>query len=101
MNKVHEINLTKDSKVQRDPDQNFTQIDDEVVMLSYNQGEYFALNDTASRIWTIIESPIVISKIVSQLVSEYSVSESDCYEDTFSCLLDFYKKDLIDIFENE
>ncbi len=96
MKKSYEkIEITLKTIVQRDPNQDFSMIDDEVVMLSIENGEYYLLNEVASRIWQIIKNPIRVSEVLSKLLEEYSVSSHTCETETFECLNDFYKKGLI------
>lgn len=87
--------ITLESVVQRDPGQEFSMIDDEVVMLSLKNGEYYALNSVASRIWEIIEEQKTVKEITEILMEEFEVDEATCLNDTLECLYDFREKKLI------
>ena len=87
--------ITMDTVVQRDPEQEFSMIDDEVVMLSLKNGEYYALNSVASRIWEIIEKPKNVNEITKMLIEEFEVDEKTCKNDTLECLYDFKVKEII------
>jgi hypothetical protein len=87
--------ITSESVVKRDPDQEFSMIDDEVVMLSLKNGEYYALNSVASRIWEIIEERKAVKEITDVLMEEFEVDEATCLKDTLECLYDFREKELI------
>jgi len=92
-NKKQEI--TMETIVQRDPDQEFSKIDDEVVMLSMKNGEYYALNSVASRIWEIIEEQKKLSEVVEILMDEFEVDRETCLEETKECLHDLSEKKLL------
>ena len=87
--------ITWESVVQRDPEQEFSMIDDEVVMLSLKNGEYYALNSVASRIWEIIDDRKTVKEITEILMEEFDVDEATCLKDTLECLYDFREKELI------
>ncbi len=87
--------IAMNSKLQRDPDQEFSLIDDEVVMLSLKNGEYYALNSVASRIWEFIEEYKNLQEILEMLMEEFQVDETTCLNDTLECLYDFKEKGLI------
>lgn len=95
MGKRKKEEITPESFVQRDPDQEFSMIDDEVVMLSLKNGEYYALNSVASRIWEIIRERRSVREILKLLMEEFEVDEATCVKDTMECLYDFREKELL------
>jgi len=90
-------NISSTSLVIRKPDQEYSEIDGEIVMLSLKKGEYYTLNQVASEIWRRIESPVKVDDLVNSLLSEYEVEYQQCYNETLLCLKDFWNKALIDI----
>jgi hypothetical protein len=95
MGKRKKEEITLESVVQRDPDQEFSMIDDEVVMLSLKNGEYYALNSVASRIWEIIGEQRAVKEILEVLMEEFEVDQETCVNDTVECLEDFREKELL------
>ncbi len=95
MGKKNTVEITLESVVQRDPGQEFSMIDDEVVMLSLKNGEYYALNSVASRIWVIIEECKAVKEVTAVMMEEFEVDEETCLRDTLECLYDFREKGLI------
>ncbi|MCF8346876.1 MAG: PqqD family peptide modification chaperone [Bacteroidales bacterium] len=89
--------ITMETVVQRDPEQEFSAIDGEVVMLSLKTGEYYALNSVASRIWEIMEKQKTVKELTEQLMEEYDVDPDTCVTDTLECLNDFQQKSLLKI----
>jgi hypothetical protein len=87
--------ITLETVVQRDGEQEFSTIDEEVVMLSLNTGAYYALNIVASRIWEIIEEPKAVKEILEILMEEFEVDQETCLNDTMECLQDFSEKELL------
>ena len=51
---------------------------DQTVMMSIARGRYFALEDTAQRIWQLMAEPIAVGGIVDRLVEEYDVDRATC-----------------------
>ena len=89
--------ITINSVISRNPGQQFSKIDGEVVMLSLNAGEYLALNDSASRIWDLLDQPQRVSELIRILTEEYQIDFEECKSDTLSCLADFGMKSIIEI----
>lgn len=95
MKRNHLIN--KNTILQRNPDQLFTMVDDEVVMLNIQHEEYLNLNKHASYIWQQLESPISFGALTDLLCSVYNVQKEVCIEDSLDFIIEFIKKDIIQI----
>lgn len=55
-----------------------SQLDDQTVMMDPESGEYLALNEVASRIWALTESPQTVQCICDQLLEEYEIDPVTC-----------------------
>ncbi len=83
--------------LQRNPDQLFTMIDDEVVMLNIKHEEYLNLNQHASYIWQKLETPCSFGELTDHLCSTYDVDRKVCVRDTMDFLTELVEKDIIQI----
>ncbi len=83
--------------LQRNPNQLFTMIDDEVVMLNIKHEEYLNLNSHASYIWQQLENPHSFGELTDQLCSVYNVEKKLCIKDTLEFINDLVEKDIIQI----
>ena len=83
--------------LQRNPEQLFTKIDDEVVMLNIKHEEYLNLNCHASYIWQQLETPRSFSELTDHLCSVFDVEKKVCIQDTLDFLTEFIEKDIIQI----
>lgn len=72
-----------------------SKIDNEVVMMSVDQGEYYGLDETGSRIWEMIEEPVSVNDLVRMLIDEFDVSFEECQKDTLDFLNDLNAKGLL------
>ena len=95
MHKGLGMKITLKSKVQRNPEMVSGNMDGEIVMLSVQRGEYFGLDKVGSRIWELIEHPILVIRLKSVLLEEYEVEESTCEKDLIEFLEDLEKKGLL------
>ena len=89
------LEITEDTVLQRDPEQEFTYIDGEAVMLSLKQGEYYGLDSVGTRIWELLENPVTFSSLIDNLMDEFEVSREECEADTREYLETLYKKQLL------
>ncbi len=83
--------------LQRNPDQLFTMIDDEVVMLNIKYEEYLNLNRHASYIWQQLQIPHSFGELTDQLCTVYNVEKKVCIEDTLEFITELVEKDIIQV----
>jgi len=81
--------------LQRLPDMVFSHIDDEVVMMSIETGEYFGLNPVASRIWELLEKPHTFRRLIDLLMLEFDIDEPTCQNDVMNFLNQLMGKRLV------
>lgn len=89
------MNLTLQNTVERNPKQDYSAIDNEVVMLNQETGEYYALNEVGSRIWELLSEPICIHNVIEILVKEFEVEFDTCKTDTIQLLNELLARSLI------
>jgi len=81
--------------VYRNPSQEFSRLDGEVIMLCFDSGAYLSLNETASRIWELCEEKTSIAEVSKQINSEYDVDYSTAESEVIQCLSELEEKGLI------
>jgi len=74
-----------------------TNIDGEIVMMSIDNGEYYGLDETGTRIWELLETPQPIHQLIQQLLEEFDVAPDECQADTLDFLDELLQKELISI----
>jgi hypothetical protein len=93
MNKREKITLS--SVVQRNTDMLFSKMDEEVVMLSIQNSEYYGLNEIGSTIWEMIEKPVQVETLMLQLMEEYEVERRQAESDILALLNALYNKKIV------
>lgn len=81
-----EPTLNPKTRVCRVDDVLDTDIDNETVMMDIDQGRYFGLNKTGTRIWALLAQPVVISDLCDQLKAEFNVPQEQFEQDVFDFL---------------
>lgn len=74
-----------------------TEVDGEIVMMSVEQGKYYGLDNTGSRVWHLIKNPVSVSELVTILLDEYEDSGNTCERDVLTFLQDLQKQELINV----
>ena len=64
----------------------FTDLDDTVVMMDVDEGQYYELDPIGARIWTLIEAARPVAEIWDALAGEYDVDPDTCRHDTLEFL---------------
>lgn len=75
-------------------------MDGEKVLMSIENNKYYNLGQVGGVIWDLIQTPTTVSKLVTTLMSEYEVEETECEEQVISFLNLLSKEDLI-VLEDE
>ena len=72
-----------------------TDMDGEIVMMDIDRGKYYSFNEVGSRIWNIIEKPLMVKEIVPILLNEFEVDEKTCEDSVLDFLSRIYNDELI------
>jgi hypothetical protein len=74
------------SVVQRTRPVDFTPLDDDWLALDAEAAYCYSLNEVAMRIWRLIEQPISVSAICTELLRHYAVDAATCQADVLAVL---------------
>lgn len=75
-------NITLTSKISRNPDVSYTQIDNDLVMMGPKDDLFYGVNDTGTKIWSLLEfNDLTFGAIHERIQQEYEVTEAACLED--------------------
>lgn len=77
------------------PQQLYSEIGDEAVILDLNSGVYYGLNETGNQIWQWLQQPKSESEIVSLILEEYDVSPEQGASDVKALLQEMIKSGII------
>ena len=91
--------LSGQSLLTRKPDQTFSLIDDEIVMLSIDNSEYYNFDSVGTFIWNELAEPRTFELLVSKLVAEYEVNREICSNDTKLFLEDLINKGIVQLID--
>lgn len=80
---------------ERNHNQIFSAIEDEIVILNIETSEYISNNKVGSSIWGFLEEPHTFNDIIEYLVSIYDVSLQECQQDTEPFLVEMINAGLI------
>ena len=86
------MKLTTDTILARNPEIISSKIDDEVVMMSIEEGKYFGLDPIGSIIWELLEEPASLGQLVPLLLEQFDVPKDQCEKDCMSFILDMLEK---------
>jgi hypothetical protein len=78
--------ITTNTIIQRNKEIIYSDMDGETIMMSVEHGTYYGLDETATRIWGLLDQALSLDQLCEQLCSEYAVSEVDCLKETLTFL---------------
>ena len=92
---MSEKNAELEKKYKRSEEIVASNMDDEVVMMSIEQGKYFGLDPIASDIWKVLEEDKTAAQIVDAMVKKYDVARETCEEDVLAFLAQMQANNLV------
>lgn len=71
----------------------------ETILLNYEAGNYYEMNEVGGFIWSLLQTRQVLSvqKIKEQILEEFDVEESVCQQELMSFLGNLFDENLIEI----
>ena len=79
----------------------FQGVDDEIVLLDLESGQYFGLNEVGARIWSLFQEGLTVSAVLGALLKEYDVSEEQMKSDIQKFLDHLLTLSLVGLHEND
>ena len=93
--------LSAQMQVRRIEDVLDTEIDDQTVMMDIEQGSYFGLNETGTRIWGLLAEPILIGDLCDRLTEEFEVPREQCEQQVVGFLGHLLERGLLQVVTDE
>lgn len=72
-----------------------TRMGEQTVMMSIDQGKYFALEASGQRIWEMMDQPIRVDALIDRLTQEYDVPRERCRAEVLGFLEDLRRHGLL------
>ena len=91
------MTISKESVVVAVKSQVSCQVDGETVVLHFDHGVYFGLNEVGTLIWNQVQHPRKVQEIRDAILREYEVSYEQCERDLFTLLRELTEKGLIEV----
>lgn len=94
------LTLAPDALIRRVDRVLFAQLDDEFLALDGQQSRVYSLNESASCVWTALESPTVVRNLCEALRSEYDVDDATCEREVIALLSALHAAGLVEIVDS-
>jgi DNA polymerase elongation subunit (family B) len=91
------MTISNDSVVVAVKSQVSCQVDAETVVLHFDKGLYFGLNEVGTLIWNQVQQPRKVQEIRDAILREYDVSNEQCERDLLSLLRELSDKGLVEV----
>ena len=66
----------------------FTEIDDIIVLMDVDEGQYYELDAIGTKIWTLLKSAADVGAICDALQTEFEVAPETCRDDVLAFVAD-------------
>ena len=71
------------------------EIDDEILMMSIEDGKYYGLNPVGSEIWKLIEEPKTLEEVIPALMEIFEIDEDSCRKESLEFIESMIKNNII------
>jgi len=75
------------------------EVNDEAVILHFDSGNYFGLNDVGTLVWKMIKEPRSVRELRDAITREYEVEPERCERDLLDLLGELRERGLIEVRE--
>jgi len=73
------------------------EVNGETVILHFDSGNYFGLNDVGTLVWKMIEQPRSVSDLRDAILNEYEVESDQCERELLNLLEELRQRGLIEV----
>ena len=81
-----DVAVALESRVSRNEAIVFTDLDDTIVMMDVDEGQYYELDPIGARVWNLLETGRSVADLCDVLASEFDVDPDTCRHDTLQFL---------------
>ena len=81
-----DVAVSLDSRISRNEAIVFTDLDDTIVMMDVDEGQYYELDPVGARIWALLETGRAAADLCDALTAEFDVDPDTCRRDTLEFL---------------
>lgn len=71
--------IAKDTVIERNKQILTTTIEDRLVMMNIEKGNYLGMNAMGKKIWEMIEKPRTVESLCSDLLKQYDIDLEPCF----------------------
>lgn len=89
--------IDETSRISPAQDQVFTELNGEMVLLNTKSGVYYGLDETGSRIWSLLQDSNTPKGILKSLLNAYEADPATCKADLFRLLTQLNEAGLIEV----
>jgi hypothetical protein len=91
------MHIGSDSIVLATGSQVSTALGNETVILHFQKGSYFGLNEVGSAIWSRLQQPRTVRELCDAVLAEFEVDRERCRQDVLALLERLHSEGLIEI----
>lgn len=78
-----------------------TEVEEESVILNFDDGLYYGLDQVGGRVWNLLQNPVTPIEIRDQIVAEYEVESERCEADLQELLAELHASGLIEVADGD
>jgi Coenzyme PQQ synthesis protein D (PqqD) len=89
------VSLSPETLIRRNPDIIAAGIAEQTILLNPKDWTYVHFNETAARIWEVIDEPRTVGSVVDALTRDYAVERSTCEREAAEFVRDMSERGFV------
>ena len=89
--------IRPDSVVRASMRQISADLDGETVVLNFDDGIYYSVNEVGARIWSLVQDLTSVADVMATLLDEFNVEPARCEADLVALLSELRRRNLIEV----
>jgi hypothetical protein len=97
LHRANHMTISSHSAVVAVDSQTSCELNAETVILDFNKGAYFGLDEIGTLIWRLIQQPQLVSALCDAVTEQYEVTRAGCEQDVIHLLETLHAEGLIEV----
>ena len=87
-----------ETRLQLAPNQSSSVLGDETILINYEVGNYYELNEVGGTVWAFLQDnqPHTVQDIEAHVLAEFEVSPAQCRDELLAFLTELFEEKLIE-----
>lgn len=89
--------ITPDTLIRRSESILSSELENEIVMMDIQEGNYYGLEEPGTRIWELAENPVTVRDVCNSLQQEYEIEAEQCQREVIAFVEELQSRKVVEL----